>query len=84
MVIYSYDREEMDELSNFLQKVEIKPNEFLDTIKYIKNMENNRYWHGDIEINLASYIFCIIIVTYRDFDLVKNKVTDEYIWRNKK
>jgi hypothetical protein len=40
-------------------------------------MGNNKYWSGDIEINLASYIFGIIIATYRDFYLVKNNETGE-------
>ena len=36
-----------------------KKNIYIETKEYINNMGNNIFWAGDIEINLASYIFTI-------------------------
>lgn len=38
----------------------------MDTIEYINNMGNNKFWAGDIEINLVSYIFGITIFLYNE------------------
>ena len=43
MTIFSYAKENKLEISKIIQTVEINTNEFLDTIKIINNMRNNKF-----------------------------------------
>ena len=67
LAIYTYAKANLDNIVEFQPTVEISNNKYIDTSIYIKNMGCNKEWSGDIEMQLASFIFGINIYIYRDF-----------------
>lgn len=73
MAIYSYAKTYKIEIAEFQPDDEIKKNKYMGAAEYINNMGNNKFWAGDIEINLASYIFGIKIILYCEKKIMKKK-----------
>ena len=67
LAIYTYAKANLENIVKFQPTVEISINKYMDTSTYIKNMGCNKEWRGDIEMQLASFIFGISIYIYRDF-----------------
>ena len=75
MAIYTYAISNINEITQFQPTVEIKRNRFIDTKTYIINMNQNKFWAGDIEMNIACYIFGISIILYKS-------ITNEFIFED--
>ena len=63
--IYTYAKTYINEISEFQPNLEISKNKYLDTPTYIRNMGEDKYWVGDIEMQLVCYIFGIKIAIYK-------------------
>ena len=75
MVIYMYAKCNVDVISEFQPNVEIKRNNYIDTATYINNMGKDKYWAGDLEMQLACFIFGIKIAIYNN----ENNANEYYI-----
>ena len=73
MAIFTYARTNINTISEFQPTVELTNHKFINTHEYIYNMGKNKEWAGDIEMQLATFIFGITIVVYRDYYLDENE-----------
>ena len=60
-------------ITEFQPTTEISQNKYIPTNEYINKMDCNNEWSGDLEINLASYIFGIDISLYHYYKWIRWK-----------
>ena len=73
MDIFTYAKVNVNTITEFQLIVELYNDKLIKTSLYINNMGTNKEWVGDIEKQLATYIFDISIVVYRDYYLDENE-----------
>ena len=68
MAIYTYALSNKAIILDFQPTVELINGQLIDINTYITYMNTNKFWAGDIEINIACYIFNIAIAIYKPVD----------------
>lgn len=81
MAINTYALSNKAIIIDFLPTVELINGQLVDINTYITNMNTNKIWAGDIEINIACYIFDMAIAIYKpvDKDDIKENFYENYL-----
>ena len=67
-IIYEFCNSNKKIIAEFQPQVEIRNDTFINTLDYIQNICNNKFWATDIELAISSFIFGINIAVYKSKD----------------
>ena len=67
-LIYEFCNSNKEIIAEFQPQVEIRNNTFINTLDYIQNISDDKFWATDIELSISSFIFGINIAVYKSKD----------------
>lgn len=78
-IIYEFCNSNKEMIAEFQPQVEIRNNTLINTLDYIQNICNNKFWATDIELAISSFIFGINIAVYISKDRNNLQYLHSYI-----